>query len=154
MRTVLEHMSDHTVSKSGGMPSGDSSSIADLFLAASRELARSDARLYRSLDRHLRRTRELLDREEEILNSPSQQPPGLNPAIDKEYSYERQTRRSLQELCRSHGILGYSRMSKKVMIERLKAKCVEAPRIPLEAFTKAELIQCLRNLTQGERHGD
>ena len=44
---------------------GDSASIADLFLAASRELASSDARLYRSLDQHLRRTRELLAREDD-----------------------------------------------------------------------------------------
>lgn len=43
---------------------GSAGSIADLFLAASQELAKSDARIYRSVDRHLRRTRELLAQEE------------------------------------------------------------------------------------------
>lgn len=121
----------------------DSGSIADLFLAASRELASSDARLYRSLDQHLKRTRELLTREEQQTDSVLQTR-RLPPAIEQEHSYERQTRRSLQDLCRDHGISGYSRMTKKVMIEHLLAKGVEAPQIPLEALSKAELIAAVR----------
>ena len=35
-------------------------SLADLFLKASQSLAHSDARLYRSVDRHLSQTREIL----------------------------------------------------------------------------------------------
>ena len=131
----------------------DSGSIADLFLAASRELASSDARLYRSLDQHLKRTRELLTREEQQTDSVLRTR-RLPPAIEQEHSYERQTRRSLQDLCRDHGISGYSRMSKKVMIEHLLAKGVEAPQIPLEALSKAELIAALRDVIQRERHGD
>ena len=45
-------------------------------------------------------------------------------------------------------------MSKKVMIEHLLAKGVEAPQIPLEALSKAELIAALRDVIQRERHGD
>lgn len=131
----------------------DSGSIADLFLAASRELASSDARLYRSLDQHLKRTRELLTREEQQTDSVLQTR-RLPPAIEQEHSYERQTRRSLQDLCRDHGISGYSRMTKKVMIEHLLAKGVEAPQIPLEALSKAELIAALHDVIQRERHGD
>ena len=131
----------------------DSGSIADLFLAASRELASSDARLYRSLDRHLRRTKELLAQEDELSDSVLRQ---ANPprALAGSHSYERQTRLSLRELCREHGIPGYSRMTKKLMIELLIATRVDAPRIPLEALTKAELIEALRDMIKHERYAD
>jgi hypothetical protein len=58
------------------------------------------------------------------------------------------------DLCREHGIPGYSRMTKKLMIERLIAKGVDAPRIPLEALSKAELIEALRDMIKHERHAD
>ena len=122
----------------------DSASIADLFLAASRELATSDARLYRSLDRHLRRTRELLAQEDELSDSVLPQANSTR-VLPGSPSYKRQTRRSLQELCRDNGIPGYSRMTKEIMIEHLIAKGVDPPQIPLEALSKAELIEALRN---------
>jgi hypothetical protein len=132
---------------------GDSGSIADLFLAASRELASSDARLYRSLDRHLKRTRELLAPEDELSDSVLRETNSTR-VLTGAPSYERQTRSSLQELCQEHGISGYSRMTKKLMIEHLIAKGVDAPRIPLEALSKAELIEALRDLMNHERHAD
>ena len=131
----------------------DSGSIADLFLAASRELASSDARLYRSLDRHLKSTRELLAQEDEPQASVLQKNIHTR-LLAGAHSYERQTRLSLRELCREHGIHGYSRMNKKLMIERLIAKGVDAPRIPLEALSKAELIEALRDMIKDERHAD
>jgi hypothetical protein len=126
-------------------------SIADLFRAASRELASSDARLYRSLDRHLRRAKELLIQEDELTDSylPQATPKLL---IKGKHSYERQTRRSLQELCRDHGISGYSRMNKKAMIQQLLNKGIDAPQIPLEALTKAELIEALRDTMNQQRN--
>lgn len=133
-------------------PSVDhSGSIADLFLAASRELANSDVRLYRSLDRHLKLTRELLDRDDDQSHLIGEQPNSY-PLLGSAHSYDRQTRRSLQELCRDNGITGYSRMTKKVMIERLVAKGIEAPEIPLEALSKAELIEALRHMIDQQRH--
>ena len=45
-------------------------------------------------------------------------------------------------------------MPKKVMIESLMAKGVQAPQIPLEALTKAELIDALRNMINREQHAD
>ena len=45
-------------------------------------------------------------------------------------------------------------MPKKVMIECLVAKGVQAPQIPLEALTKAELIDALRNMIMREQHAD
>lgn len=122
-------------------------SIADLFLEASRELARSDARIYRSVDRHLARTREILNRAEADLDIPflAGMPQDMlltNP------SYERQTRKSLENLCRSNGIRGYSRMTKQVMIARLKEGGVPAPSVPLDALTKIELIALLEEAVQ------
>lgn len=148
MRAAAELVSDRSIASHG-----DSESIADLFLAASRELASSDARLYRSLGRHLSLARELLSQEESMSVSALQQQK-LPFVLEGEHSYERQTRRSLQDLCRIHGIAGYSRMSKKIMIESLIAKGVQAPHIPLEALTKAELIDALRNLIKRELHAN
>ena len=123
----------------------ESVSIADLFLAASRELASSDARLYRSLDKHFKRTRELLSSESEQLDTAQTLKDSSRDLVGAS-SYERQTRNSLQDLCKVHGITGYSRMTKKAMIECLISKGVDTPQIPFEALSKAELIAALRDV--------
>jgi len=125
----------------------DTTSIADLFLDASRELARSDARIYRSVDRHLARTREILNRAEADLEIPLLAGLPQDILLVKP-SYERQTRKSLESLCRTNGIRGYSRMTKAVMISRLKEGGVAAPSVPLNAFTKVELITLLEEAVQ------
>ena len=61
-------------------------------------------------------------------------------------SYDRQTRKSLEALCRQHGVRGYSRMSKALMIQRLQQEGVAAPPVPMEALSKAELLSMLRDL--------
>lgn len=137
-------------------PSG---SLAALFMAASQQLAQSDARIYRSVDRHLRRTRELLAQED----SPEWRQPDLKPPreiiatfhlLQGAPSYERQPRKALELLCKEHEIRGYSRMSKALMITHLKAKGVNAPPVPLQAFSKAELLALIEHLTtnQGDDH--
>ena len=68
-------------------------------------------------------------------------------------SFERQTRRSLQELCKINGISGYSRMTKKMMTERLIQKGVKAPPVPLEALTKTELINAIKDMERHYRNG-
>jgi hypothetical protein len=125
----------------------ETTSIADLFLEASRELARSDARIYRSVDRHLAKTREILNRAEADLDIPLLADLPQDMLLGKP-SYERQTRKSLENLCRINGIRGYSRMTKKVMITRLKEGRVPAPSVPLDALTKIELIALLEEVVQ------
>ena len=125
----------------------ETTSIADLFLEASRELARSDARIYRSVDRHLARTREILNRAEADLDMPLLAGLPQDMLLAKP-SYERQTRKSLENLCRINGIRGYSRMTKQVMITRLKEGGVPAPSVPLDALTKIELIALLEEAVQ------
>lgn len=131
------------------MPAEDNleqASLADLFLQASRSLAHSDARLYRSVDRHLSRTREILRRAETFSDGPGLESAASSPRrLLGAPSYERQTRRSLEALCREHGIRGYSRMSKATMIQRLQEARVAAPPVPMEALSKAELLSLLRD---------
>lgn len=119
-------------------------SLADLFIAANRELAQSDARLYRSVDRHLKKVREILDSVDDT--SPAGSVPLLPQptSIGIEPSFQRQTRQSLQDLCRNHGVVGFHRLTKQEMIEQLIDKGVPTPPVPLEALTKKELIKLLR----------
>lgn len=122
-------------------------SLADLFLQASRSMAHSDARLYRSVDRHLSRTREILRQAEAIADGlPLETAAHPTRLLLGAPSYERQTRRSLQALCREHGVRGYSRMSKTTMIQRLQESGVAAPPVPMEALSKAEMLSLLCDL--------
>lgn len=122
-------------------------SLADLFLQNSRELARSDARIYRSISRHLARTREILNREEVRHDGTIPVPaPRQRQILLGAPSFERQTRRSLANLCQQHGIRGYSRMNKPTMILRLREAGIQEPPIPMEALSKEELLTLLREL--------
>lgn len=117
--------------------------IADLFLQVSRELAQSDARTYRTVGRHFARTREILRQAEDSKELSLLPETTVNDLFVGEPSYERQTRKSLENLCRLNGVRGYSRMSKKAMISVLKDKGVPDPPTPLAAFAKNELIDLL-----------
>jgi hypothetical protein len=126
-------------------------SIADLFMQANRELAKSDARIYRAADKYIKATRELL-RQEQLRQDVR---PVLDNAITTvalEYGYERQTRKSLEELCKKHSIRGFSRMSKEQMIICLQEKEIPEPPIPLEAYSKMELVAFLRDVLGAQSH--
>jgi hypothetical protein len=122
-------------------------SLADLFLEASRSLAQSDARLYRSVDRHLSRTREILRQAEAETDGVLLGYPAISSRLMfGAASFERQTRKSLETLCRQYGVRGYSRMSKATMIQRLQQEGVAPPPLPMEALSKGELLALLRDL--------
>jgi hypothetical protein len=142
---------DDQANKPVSQPTNATSSIADLFLEASRELAQSDARIYRSVGRHLAKTRALLEREERSLDQERLFDDPDTPVVCPP-SYERQTRQSLESLCRLHGIRGYSRMSKVSMIESLKALGIPAPDVPLQALSKRELIALLQQTQFAHKH--
>jgi hypothetical protein len=137
-------------------PAGEEKlSLADLFVAASRELAQSDARIYRSVDSHVKRTREILrDLDAEISEAePRKALPGKSsPLHCIPPSFERQTRKSLETLCRRYGVVGYSRMGKSEMIHRLRMQGVDPPPVPLEALSKAELIGLFRKANLDSEH--
>ena len=122
-------------------------SLAGMFLQASRSLAHSDARLYRSVDRHLSRTREILRQAEAATGVMPQELAASSPQLlHGAPSFQRQTRKTLEALCRQHGVRGYSRMSKTLMIQRLQQNGVAAPSVPMEALSKPELLSLLRDL--------
>lgn len=122
-------------------------SLADLFLQASQELARSDARLYRSVDRHLCRTREILRQAESEADGhvPARETPAERQLFGAP-SFERQSRKSLMLLCKQHGVRGYSSLRKAAMIQRLQEAGVPTPPMPMEALSKRELLALLSDV--------
>lgn len=139
-------MSNAMIEREAPSSASSEKSLADLFLAANRELAQSDARIYRSVGRHLKKVREILHSAEDSGSASAVVPLLPQPnSIGVEPSFYRQTRLSLQEICREHGMTGFHRMTKDQMIEGLISRGVPAPSVPLEALTKKELIQLLRD---------
>jgi len=121
---------------------GPSPSIADLLEATSRELAGSDARVYRRVGTHLQRTAQAI----EELNSPASAS-GANPlALLGRGSFEQQSVATLKGLCKEHGIKGLSKYKKADMARVLEQHGVEPPPRPLESFSKTELIALVRQL--------
>lgn len=119
-------------------------SIASLFHEACRELAQSDARIYRTIGQHIARTKEILRQAEAVSDSPLFAENPMESLSVVAPTYDRQTRKSLENHCRLHGISGYSRLSKSKMVSLLEASNVPPPAVPMEALTKAELIELLR----------
>ena len=144
----MEETMIEILAKSTNDGAGEYTSLADLFLQTSRELAQSDAKMFRSIDRHLKQTKEILRRAEVESEIPSlastDQDNGAG--LVGPPSFERQPRKSLEALCRQHGIRGYSRMSKTLMIARLRDAGVEDPPVPIEAFSKPELLSLLHKI--------
>lgn len=119
-----------------------SPSIADLLEATSRELAGTDARVYRRVETHLQRTAQAI----EELNS-SASAPGANPlALLGRGSFQQQSVATLKGLCKQHGIKGFSKFKKAELASVLEQHGVEPPPRPLESFSKKELIALVRQL--------
>jgi hypothetical protein len=119
-------------------------SIASLFHEACRELAQSDARIYRSVGQHIAKTKEILRQAEAVSHSPQLAEIPTESLAAVAPTYDRQTRKSLENHCRLHGISGYSRLSKSKMVSLLQCSKIPPPPVPMEALTKAELIELLR----------
>lgn len=136
--TLIEHTDD---SLEGNI------SIADLFLMASRELALSDSRIYHSVDKHLQCTRRILSNAEAHLDLRLLGDSNID-LLQGPPSYDRQTRKSLESLCRKYQVRGYSRMTKVQMITHLKEMGVPDPPTPLDALSKSELLTLLKEIIQ------
>lgn len=117
-------------------------SIADLLEKTNRELAGTDARVYRRVADHLQRSSAALD----ALQDP--QPGGTqgSNALLCKGSFLQQTAASLKRLCKEHGIKGYSKLQKASLAQLLERHGVTPPPPPLESFTKKELIALVRQL--------
>jgi hypothetical protein len=122
-----------------------SPSIADLLEATSRELAGTDARVYRRVDTHLKRTAQAI----EDLNSPAGGAGGSALALLGRGSFQQQSVATLKGLCKQHGIKGFSKYKKADLAQVLEQHGVEPPPRPLESFSKKELIVLVQQLMSG-----
>jgi hypothetical protein len=118
-------------------------SIADLLEQTNRELASTDARVYRRVGDHLQRTSAALHALQEA------QPGGAPPKVLLgKGSFLKQSVASLKRLCKEHGIKGTSKLQKAALAKVLEDHGVTPPPPPLESFTKKELIALVRQLLQ------
>lgn len=149
-----EQQSDNSSIKPMDCAPLDMPSIASLFQAACRELAQSDAKIYRSVGQHIARTKEILNQAEAVNNSPKLAESLSQIVVEMAPTYDRQTRKSLELVCKEHGITGYSRLSKSKMVALLQANEIPPPPVPMEALTKAELITFLRQAIYQSANND
>lgn len=117
-------------------------SIADLLEATTRELAGTDARVYRRVGAHISRTAKAAEDLGEASAS-STKPVKALPLCG---SFEKQTVKSLKHLCRTNGITKFSGLKKSLLIDLLKAHGVTPPPPDLQAMKKAELIELIQKL--------
>jgi len=120
-------------------------SIADLLEQTNRELAGTDARVYRRVGEHLQRTGAAL---QNLQDAETSEIPGTK-ALLGQGSFLKQSLGSLKRLCKENGIKGYSKLQKDALAAALERHGVTPPPPPLESFTKKELIALVRQL-QGE----
>jgi len=119
-----------------------SPSIADLLETTTRELAGTDARVYRRVGTHLQRTAQAI----EELNSPVSASRGNALALLGRGSFQQQSVSTLKGLCKQHGIKGFSKYKKADLAQVLEQHGVEPPPRPLESFSKQELVGLVKNL--------
>jgi hypothetical protein len=119
-------------------------SIADLLEQTNRELAGTDARVYRRVADHLQRTGSALA----ALQDAQPEPGGTQApqALLGKGSFQKLTVASLKRLCREHGIKGTSKLQKAALAKVLEDHGVTPPPPPLDSFSKKELIALVRQL--------
>lgn len=122
-----------------------SPSIADLLEATSRELAGTDARVYRRVGEHLQRTARAID----DLNAPHAESGQPALALLGRGSFLQQSVGTLRALCKQNGITGYSKLKKADLARVLEQHGLEPPPRPLESFSKKELIGLVQQLLKG-----
>jgi len=120
----------------------NSPSIADLLEQTNRELAGTDARVYRRVGEHLQRSGAALQnlKDQEAAGSP------VSKALLGKGSFLKQSVASLKRLCKEHGIKGYSTLQKDALAKVLQQHGVYPPPPPLESMTKKELIALVKQL--------
>ena len=117
-------------------------SIADLLEQSHRELASTDARIYRRVATHLERTGTALS----TLQDGEPEPLREGKILLGRGSFLQQPVASLKRLCKQNGIKGYSKLQKAGLAQALERHGVAPPPPPLESFTKKELIALVKQL--------
>ncbi len=117
-------------------------SIADLLEQTNRQLAGTDARVYRRVADHLERSGSALQALQDAQPGGTQSP----KALLGKGSFLNQSVASLKRLCREHGIKGTSKLQKAALAKVLEDHGVTPPPPPLESFSKKELIALVKQL--------
>lgn len=117
-------------------------SIADLLEQTNRQLAGTDARVYRRVADHLQRSGSALQALQDAQPGGTQAP----KALLGKGSFLKQSVASLKRLCRENGIKGTSKLQKAALAKVLEEHGVSPPPPPLESFTKKELIALVKQL--------
>jgi hypothetical protein len=117
-------------------------SLADLLEQTNRELAGTDARVYRRVADHLQRTGSALEALKDGQPGGTQAP----QALQGKGSFQKLTVASLKRLCKDNGIKGTSKLPKAALAKVLEDHGVTPPPPPLESFSKKELIALVRQL--------
>ena len=115
--------------------------LADALRAKLKAVAASDARALREIDQELKAATAQVA-------SPA---PALSGQIDQKAllglgSFKQQTVTTLKQLCKQHGIKGYSKWKKPDLCKALEAEGVQPPPPPLESFSKKELVAMLKQV--------
>ena len=118
--------------------------IAELLEQSHRELADTDARVYRRVADHLQRSSAALYDLQDPQATRTQDP----KALLGNGSFLQQSAASLKRLCKAHGIKGYSKLQKAALAQLLERHGVPPPPPPLESFSKKELIALVRKLME------
>jgi hypothetical protein len=116
--------------------------IADLLEQSHRELAGTDARVYRRVQDYLQRSSAALHDLQDPQATRTQDP----KALLGNGSFLQQPAASLKRLCKEHGIKGYSKLQKAALAQLLESHGVTPPPPPLESFSKKELIALVRKM--------
>ena len=117
-------------------------SLADLLEQTNRDLAGTDARVYRRVADHLQRSSSALEALQDGQPGGTQAP----QALLGKGSFQKLTVASLKRLCREHGIKGTSKLQKAALAKVLEDHGVTPPPPPLDSFSKKELIALVRQL--------
>ena len=113
--------------------------IADALRANLQKVAQSDARSLRALQEGFTSISESDASPEKVL-------PESVKALIGPGTFEKQTNKTLQSLCRENGVKRFSKLKKAGLITALKDKGVEPPARPINSLSKKELIDLVKLL--------
>ena len=115
---------------------------AEVLRANLKSIAQSDARTLRELDQELSAATAAVGSEKQAALN------GLTEvkALLGNGSFDQQTVAVLKNLCRKHGLKGYSKLKKNELAALLSSNGVQPPPRPLERFSKKELVSLLKQI--------
>ena len=113
--------------------------IADALRANLQKVAQSDARSLRALEEGLESIQSAEASSRRVL-------PETVKALIGPGTFDKQTNKTLQSLCKEHGVRRFSKLKKAELIAALKEKGVAPPPRPIDRLSKNELVKLVKLL--------